>query len=71
MSNGNSYELPKGRQPIEVITSVQRRRRWAPAEKKLIVEESNEPQEGQLKISRGQGCTGPFRRAVRVSCRGY
>lgn len=28
---------------VEVITSVERRRRWAPAEKKAIVEETYEP----------------------------
>ena len=36
MNNDSSYELPKGRK-VEVITSVQRRRRWAPAEKKLML----------------------------------
>lgn len=34
MNNDSTYELPKGRQRVEVITSVQRRRRWSPAEKK-------------------------------------
>ena len=28
---------------VEVITSVQRRRRWAPAEKKALVDETYEP----------------------------
>ena len=42
MNNDSSYELPRGRK-VEVITSVQRRRRWAPAEKKLMVEETYEP----------------------------
>jgi len=28
---------------VEVITSVQRRRRWSPAEKKAIVEEAEQP----------------------------
>ena len=28
---------------VEVITSVQRRRRWAPAEKKALVDETHEP----------------------------
>lgn len=43
MHNDSSYELPKGKKKIEVITSVERRRRWAPAEKKRIVEETYEP----------------------------
>lgn len=42
MNNDSSYELPRGRERIEVITSVQRRRRWAPIEKKRIVEETYE-----------------------------
>jgi transposase-like protein len=29
--------------PVEIITSVQRRRRWSPGEKKAIVEESEQP----------------------------
>lgn len=43
MNTDNSYELPRGKQRIEVITSVQRRRRWAPAEKKSMVDETYEP----------------------------
>jgi len=43
MNNDSTYELPKGRQRVEVITSVQRRRRWSPAEKKAIVEETYAP----------------------------
>ena len=31
------------REQIEVVTSKERRRRWAPAEKKLIVQETYEP----------------------------
>ena len=29
--------------PVEIITSVQRRRRWTPSEKKAIVEETEQP----------------------------
>ena len=29
--------------PIEVITSVQRRRRWVPEEKRAILEEAEQP----------------------------
>jgi transposase len=43
MNIDSSYELPRGKQRIEVITSVQRRRRWAPAEKKSMVDETYEP----------------------------
>jgi hypothetical protein len=42
MNNDSSYELPKGHR-VDVITSVERRRRWAPAEKKRIVEKTYEP----------------------------
>lgn len=55
MNNDSSYELPKGRQRIEVITSVQRRRRWAPAEKKLIVEETYEPGHSVSFVARKHG----------------
>lgn len=37
MNSDSSYKLPKGRK-VEVITSAQRRRIWAPAEKKQMVE---------------------------------
>jgi hypothetical protein len=43
MNNDSSGDLPRGSQRIEVITSVQRRRRWASAEKKAMVEETYEP----------------------------
>lgn len=55
MNNDSSYELPRGRQRIEVITSVQRRRRWAPAEKKQIVEETHEPGHSVSSVARKHG----------------
>jgi transposase len=55
MNNDSSYELPKGRQRIDVITAVQRRRRWAPAEKKLIVEETYEPGHSVSFVARKHG----------------
>ena len=42
MNNDSTYELPKGRR-IDVITAPERRRRWAPAEKKSMVDETYEP----------------------------
>lgn len=35
MNNDSSYELPKGRK-VEVLTSVQRRRRWAVIKKVFL-----------------------------------
>lgn len=55
MNNDSSYELPKGKERIEVITSVQRRRRWAPAEKKQIVEETYEPGYSVSYVARKHG----------------
>jgi transposase-like protein len=34
-------------EPVEVITSVQRRRRFSPHEKRAIVEEAEQPDEGE------------------------
>lgn len=55
MNNGITYELPKGQERIEVIASVQRRRRWAPAEKKRIVEETYEPGHSVSYVARRHG----------------
>jgi transposase len=41
--------------PIEVITSVQRRRRWAPAEKMAIVEETYQPGHSVSYVARRHG----------------
>lgn len=40
---------------VEVITSVQRRRRWAPAEKKAIVQETYEPGKSVSSVARNHG----------------
>ena len=42
-------------QRIDVITSVQRRRRWASSEKKLMVEESYEPNQSISSVARKYG----------------
>jgi transposase len=44
-----------GVQRVEVITSVERRRRWAPAEKKAIVEETYEPGMSVSAVARRRG----------------
>lgn len=55
MNTDSSYDLPSGRQRIEVITSVQRRRRWAPAEKKAMVDETYEPGHSVSYVARKHG----------------
>ncbi|GIL16326.1 MAG: transposase [Oligoflexia bacterium] len=55
MNTDSTYELPTGRQRVEVITSVERRRRWAPAEKKSIVEETYEPGQTVSSVARKHG----------------
>ena len=49
---------PNGRpdmSPIEVITSVQRRRRWAPEEKRSILEEAEQPGNSLSAVARKYG----------------
>ena len=41
--------------PIEVITSVQRRRRWAPEEKRAILEEAEHPGNSLSAVARKYG----------------
>ena len=41
--------------PIEVITSVQRRRRWAPEEKRSILEEAEQPGNSLSSVARKYG----------------
>ena len=41
--------------PIEVITSVQRRRRWAPEEKRAILEEGEQPGNSLSSVARKYG----------------
>jgi len=55
MNTDSTYELPKGRQRIEVITSVERRRRWAPAEKMAIVDETYEAGHSVSSVARKHG----------------
>lgn len=55
MNTDSTYELPKGRKTVEVITSVQRRRRWVPAEKKAMVEETYEPGHSVSYVARKHG----------------
>jgi len=44
---------------IEVITSVQRRRRWSPGEKKAIVEEAEQPGMSISAVARKYGLHQP------------
>ena len=56
MSTDSSYELPAGKpKRIEVITSVERRRRWSAGEKKQIIEETYEPGWSVSSIARKYG----------------
>ena len=41
--------------PIEVITSVQRRRRWSPEEKRTILEEAEQPGNSMSAVARKYG----------------
>jgi transposase len=41
--------------PIEVITSVQRRRRWSPEEKRAILEEGEQPGNSLSSVARKYG----------------
>lgn len=41
--------------PIEVITSVQRRRRWAPEDKRAILEEAEQPGNSLSAVARKYG----------------
>lgn len=41
--------------PVEIITSVQRRRRWTPGEKKAIVEETEQPGMSISSVARKYG----------------
>lgn len=55
MSNDSSSDFPRGNQRVEVISSVQRRRRWAPAEKKAMVEETYEQGHSVSYVARKYG----------------
>ena len=44
-----------GMGPIEVITSVQRRRRWSPEEKRAILEEAEQPGNSLSAVARKYG----------------
>jgi transposase len=56
MSIDSSYELPPGRpQRVEVITSVERRRRWSPGEKKQMVDETYTPGWSVSSVARKHG----------------
>ena len=57
MNTDISSELPRGqgRQRIEVITSVQRRRRWSAGEKKSMIEETYEPGFSVSSVARKYG----------------
>lgn len=54
MINDSTYELPKGRR-VDVITAPERRRRWAPAEKKSMVDETYEPGHTVSYVARKHG----------------
>ena len=41
--------------PVEVITSIQRRRRWAPEEKRAILEEGEQPGNSLSAVARKYG----------------
>lgn len=48
-------DMTSHKQRIEVITSVQRRRRWSPHEKRLIVEETHQPGMSVSYVARKHG----------------
>lgn len=41
---------------VEVVTSVQRRRRWTPEQKLEIVKQTNEPGTSVSLVARAHGC---------------
>jgi len=55
--------------PIEVITSVQRRRRWSPEEKRAILEEGEQPGNSLSAVARKYGVNAnqlfPWRKLMR------
>ena len=55
MDNDSSKDLPRGQSRVEVITSVQRRRRWAAIEKKRIIEKTYEPGHSVSSVARLHG----------------
>lgn len=48
-------EASRAMSPVEVITSVQRRRRWTPEEKRLMVEEAESPGMSVSAVARKYG----------------
>jgi transposase len=50
-----SMEERRAMSPVEVITSVQRRRRWTPEEKRLMVEEAESPGMSVSAVARKYG----------------
>jgi len=44
-----------GMSPVEVITSVSRRRRWSPKEKRAMVEEAEQPGNSVSAVARKYG----------------
>src|SRR3954463_840652 len=52
------YEGPYGAERVEVITSVQRRRRWSTEEKVRIVEETYLPRKSGSLVARRHGIAG-------------
>ena len=55
MITDSTNELPRGRQRIEVITSVQRRRRWSQGQKKQMVEETFDIGSSVSEVARRHG----------------
>src|SRR5579862_6736891 len=56
----NPRDSPMTKTQVEVITSVQRRRRWPRAEKERIVAAAMEPGAVASEVARGAGCAGVF-----------
>jgi transposase len=54
MSNDGT-NLPPGRQTVEVMTSVQRRRRWTAHQKMSMIDETYEPGESVSSVARKHG----------------
>jgi len=54
MNNDRTYDLSKGPK-VEVITQVQRRRRWSAIEKKQIIEETYQPGHSVSYVARKHG----------------
>lgn len=55
MSTANTNSPPGGGQWVEVITSVQRRRRWTAHQKMSMVDETYEPGESVSSVARKHG----------------